>query len=871
MLDARIPIGPVGWALAAAVAALLLAALAVPWWLVHSAREAREQVAHTHEVMTTTGALFSAIQDAETGQRGYLITGEAPYLEPYEEAVGRIPRLLRELTDLAAAAPSQVERIGRLSVFTEQKLAELAKTVDLVRSGRRAEGFAVIASDRGKRIMDHVRDAMTGIIAVEQARREALIQKAERAETLARTGMIVILLLLVAVLATAAVLLQRSLRSYRAAERRADENAEQLRVALDSLSQGLSVFDSENRLKAWNRCFVELFSVPQAYQVVGTPYSSFVRHDWIDEEGDFLETPEQVAAAPLEGGRHHEPIVYERHRRDGRTFEMRRTPVSTGGFVITYTDVTARLRNEAQLRVAQRMEAVGQLTGGVAHDFNNLLTVVVGNLDLLLRETQRNAGDGGDGEFAAKLRAALGAAERGAQLTRQLLAFARRQPLEPQPIALDRTVAEATTLLRRYLSETIEVEAATGAGLWLAMADPAQLENLLINLALNARDAMPDGGRLTIELANKVLDADYARANPEVQPGQYVMLAVSDTGHGMPPEVVAQAFEPFFTTKPEGKGTGLGLSQAYGFVKQTGGHIKIYSEIGQGTTVRVYLPRSTRGAVQQDRSPVDLPLGGGRMVLVVEDDLQVRRTVVAMLHELGYATIEAKDGTEALATLATDQRRIDLMFTDVVLPGSLRGRELADRARAIRPSLAVAYTSGYTENAIIHHGRVDEGIVFLSKPYRKDDLARKLREALLAVGNWGGDEPAPEHVRVDTFHPGTVLIVEDEAIVRLSTLGLVEALGHRGIGVGTAAEALAVLTGGTDRVDLVILDVGLPDRSGEELAAQIREQWPGLPIIVASGYGGGAAASVPGIARLAKPYDLSALGTMFRSLGLAVA
>ena len=861
-----------GWLLGIIVGALLVTAVAVPWWLVQSVCSARLAVGHTHEVITTTQEFLSAIQDAETGQRGYLITSQESYLQPYKAALGQVHDLLHRLSSLSAADPLQVERIGRLSVFAEQRLAELEKNMALVREGRVQAAEALTRNDRGKIAMDNVRQVVAEIEAANDEQREQLISEARRAERFSLVSMIAILAALVAVLATAGVLLRKTLNSFRQAEQRADENAEQLRVALDSLSQGISVFDADNRLIAWNTCFVELFSVPAAYQVVGTPYTSFVRHDWVDEEGDFLETPEQLAAAPPEAARPGEPIVYERRRKDGRTFEMRRTPVSTGGFVVTYTDITARLKTEAQLRASQRMEAVGQLTGGVAHDFNNLLTVVVGNLDLLLRDVQKARPNAGrDPELAAKLRAALGAAERGAQLTRQLLAFARRQPLEPQPLDLGRVVAEAATLLRRSLGETVEIEAATAAGLWTVLADPAQLENLIINLALNARDAMPEGGRLTIELANVVLDAEYARENPEAPAGQYVLLAVSDTGHGMAPDVAARAFDPFFTTKPEGKGTGLGLSQAYGFVKQSGGHIKIYSEVDHGTTVRVYLPRTNRSVTQTERSPVDLPLGTGRTVLVVEDDEQVRRTVVAMLHDLGYATIEAGDGNSALAVLATDQREIDLMFTDVVLPGVLRGRELADRARAIRPRLAIAYTSGYTQNAIIHHGRVDEGIVFLSKPYRKDDLARKLREALLTVGNWGNEEPAREQVRVDGFQPGMVLIVEDEAIVRLSTLGFVEALGHRGVGVGTAAEALAVLTEGRDRIDLVILDVGLPDRSGEDLALQIREQWPGLPIIIASGYGGGAEAAEPGTARLAKPYDLSALSAKFRFLGLAVA
>jgi signal transduction histidine kinase/CHASE3 domain sensor protein/DNA-binding response OmpR family regulator len=859
---------PGGWLLSAIIVVLLLVAVAVPWWLVQSVRSARVAVGHTHDVITTTQQFLSALQDAETGQRGYLITGEESYREPYDAALARIQDHLRQLSNLSSDDPAQVERIGRLSVFTEQHLAELARSFDLIRQGRTPA--EAIGNDRAKIAMDNARAVVAEIEAAETVKRTQLVAETRRAETVTVLGMVAVLMALVAVLATAAILIRQLLAATGAAEQRAAENAEQLRVALDSLSQGISVFDADGRLIAWNECFVELFSVPAAYQVAGTPYASFVRHDWIDEEGDFLETPEQIAAAPPGSTRRGEPIVYERRRKDGRTFEMRRTPVSTGGFVITYTDVTSRLKTEAQLRTSQRMEAVGQLTGGVAHDFNNLLTVVVGNLDLLLREVQK-PGPGRDPDMAARLQVALGAAERGAQLTRQLLAFARRQPLEPQPLDMGRAVAEATTLLRRSLGETVEIEAATAAGLWTVLADPAQLENLIINLALNARDAMPEGGRLTIELANTTLDQDYARENPEAQPGQYVMLAVSDTGHGMAPDVVARAFDPFFTTKPEGKGTGLGLSQAYGFVKQSGGHIKIYSEADHGTTVRVYLPRTTRSIDSTERSPVEVPLGGGRTVLVVEDDEQVRRTVVAMLRELGYATLEAGDGTMALATLATESGEIDLMFTDVVLPGTLRGRELAEKARAIRPRLAIAYTSGYTQNAIIHHGRVDEGIVFLSKPYRKDDLARKLREAMLAVGGSAPARPATV-AEAPGFIPAWVLIVEDEALVRLSTLGMVEALGHFGVGVGTAGEALEALAEQGQEFGVMIADVGLPDRSGEELARQVRAERPGIRILIASGYGSGAPSGAdPAIGRLGKPYDLDQLARALRSLGVPVA
>ena len=419
------------------------------------------------------------------------------------------------------------------------------------------------------------------------------------------------------------------------------------------------------------------------------------------------------------------PIVYERKRKDGRTFELRRTPLPAGGFVITYTDITQRLSTEQQLRHSQRMEAIGQLTGGVAHDFNNYLMVIIGNLELLRQRIT-------DPELVQRLEMALRGAERGAATTRQLLAYARRQPLEPHPVDVNRLIAEEASFLQRSLGESIEVQSVGAAGLWSVLADPAQLENALVNLAVNARDAMPDGGRLTIEAANVFLDDTYARAQTDVRPGQYVMMAVTDTGTGMPPEVAARAFDPFFTTKSDGKGSGLGLSQVYGFIKQTGGHVKIYSEIGQGTAVKLYLPRTLQTSAQERREPEGAASGQG-IVLVVEDDADVRQTAVATLRELGYAPLVAANSAEALAILSGDGP-VDVLFTDVILPGELRGRELALRALALRPGLRVLFTSGYTQNAIVHGGRVDDDVVFLSKPYKKDELALKLRAVLECRG-----------------------------------------------------------------------------------------------------------------------------------------
>ncbi|HEY4135174.1 MAG TPA: ATP-binding protein [Alphaproteobacteria bacterium] len=388
-------------------------------------------------------------------------------------------------------------------------------------------------------------------------------------------------------------------------------------------------------------------------------------------------------------------------------------------------DVTERHTTEEQLRQAQKMETIGHLTGGVAHDFNNLLMVIMGNLDLLLDRMQS------DPATASVVNAAIAAAERGASLTRQLLAYARRQPLAPREIDVNQTIQGISRLLRRALGEQVEIETILGGGVWRALADAAQVENAVINLAINARDAMPTGGKLTVETANSALDADYADSNEEIVAGQYVMIAVTDTGTGMPPDVVARAFEPFFTTKPVGRGTGLGLSMVYGFAKQSGGHAKIYSELGHGTTVKLYLPRARNGA-----SPAaveeELPAAQesrNEVILVVEDDALVRSTVDRMLQELGYRVLLASTGEEALPFLEGDAH-IDLLFTDVVLPGRLGGKALAEQACALRPGLSVIYSSGYTQNSIIHQGRLDSDVELLSKPYKKQDLARRLRSVL---------------------------------------------------------------------------------------------------------------------------------------------
>jgi signal transduction histidine kinase len=391
-------------------------------------------------------------------------------------------------------------------------------------------------------------------------------------------------------------------------------------------------------------------------------------------------------------------------------------------------EVAERLKAEEALRQAQKMEAVGQLTGGIAHDFNNLLTIIVGNIELL----QRRLPDGHE-RLQRAADHAMEATRRAATLTQRLLAFSRRQPLEPKPIDANKLVAGMSELLRRTLGETIALETVLAGDLWRTQADPNQLENAIVNLAVNARDAMPNGGKLTIETANARLDEAYVESLAEpVPPGQYVQVSVSDTGTGMDKATMEKVFEPFFTTKEAGKGTGLGLSQVYGFVRQSNGHVRIYSELGEGTTIKIYLPR----LIGSDEGPAEEPVkrpammkGSGETILVVEDEPALRAYAVEALRDLGYRVLEAAEGWEAL-TIVEQHPEIALLFTDVVLTGGINGRVLADEVTRHKPGLPVLYTTGYTANAIVHHGRLDPGMHLIGKPFTYAELAAKVRRML---------------------------------------------------------------------------------------------------------------------------------------------
>jgi two-component system NtrC family sensor kinase len=388
-----------------------------------------------------------------------------------------------------------------------------------------------------------------------------------------------------------------------------------------------------------------------------------------------------------------------------------------------YAESERREMLEASLRQSQKMEAVGQLTGGVAHDFNNLLTIILGNLQMAQRQNP-------EGKTKTLMSNAYQAADRAAELTKRLLAFSRSQPLDPHPIDANRLVAGMSDLLDRTLGETVAVETVRSAGLWLTEADAPQLEAAILNLAINARDAMPDGGKVTIETGNAFLDEFYCQSVEGVKPGQYVMISVTDTGSGMPQDVIDKAFDPFFTTKPAGAGTGLGLSQVYGFIRQSGGHVRIYSEIGEGTTVKIYLPRSFARdkPLTAGKAVDDSPAGNREIVLVVEDDPDVRAYVVETLSALNYSVREAANAEAALRIL-DDSGTVDLLLTDVVMPG-MNGRNLAEAAKLRRPGLKVLYMTGYSRNAVVHQGRLDAGVSLMQKPFSQNVLAMRVRTML---------------------------------------------------------------------------------------------------------------------------------------------
>ena len=503
------------------------------------------------------------------------------------------------------------------------------------------------------------------------------------------------------------------------------EREARLQSILDTAPEALITIDERGTVGSFSRSAERLFGYA-AEEVIGKNISMLMPSPYREEHDGYLERYQRTGERRIIGiGR-----VVSAQRKDGTVFPMELAvgEVNLAGqrlFTGFIRDLTASRKIEQELRQAQKMEAVGQLTGGIAHDFNNLLTVILGNLEMLEARIK-------DPRQLELLKEARETAEHGAQLTERLLAFGRRQPLQPRLTDVSQLLSEVTPILRRTLGETVKVKAKSDTDLWKVQVDPSQLQNAILNLAINARDAMPGGGKLSIAAENAELDLDYVRLNPEARPGRYIVIAVTDTGSGMSKEVQERAFEPFFTTKDVGAGSGLGLSMVYGFAKQSGGHVSLYSEPGHGTTIRIYLPRA---AVEDDdaqalapESPMESFQARGEVVLVVEDEPRVRRMTVARLQDLGYRVLDAANGPAALAVLEASGH-VDLLFTDMVMPGGLTGADLAERVQAQRPGVKVLFTSGYAEPDVVKRGQV-AGSEWLRKPYTAADLARTLRAVL---------------------------------------------------------------------------------------------------------------------------------------------
>jgi PAS domain S-box-containing protein len=696
---------------------------------------ASKRVEQSQAVLIEVNRYLSDIKDVESRSRGYYVAGDAEMLRGREASLAG----MRKTADRLGAIGSDDlgPRLGELVRTANQRIAYSNRLVAL--RGRPEEALRVIR--QGSDVMDRLRGESEAIITEQTSAYRAEQGALQRQAWLTSLGLAGGVLLCLGAIGWLFAIRGREVER----RRRLEEELRSLNVELEDRVEERT--GQVERARKLLNAVVE--NIPDMV-LLKEPSGTGFRYLLVNAAGEELlgrsrdeivgrtETdlfPAEESALIVEANRAVAASGEARILTDrtlttasgARTVETRMVPIANGNgetalILAIVRDVSDAKRREEQLRQLQRMDAIGRLTGGVAHDFNNLLAIVQGNSELVRDRLEEGS------ELAEMTDDVIGAATRGAELVRRLLAFARMQHLEPISVDLGERLPNVVGLLQRALGENVQLQVRMADGLWPAIIDPTQVDDALLNLAINGRDAMRGGGTLTIETQNVHLDEDYAAHHVEVAPGDYVMLAVSDTGTGMEPEVLARAFEPFFTTKEEGQGTGLGLSQVFGWVKQSSGHIKIYSEVGHGTTIKLYLPRAmAEGAAAP--APVDTAaIGGDETILVVEDNPNVRKTVVRQLHDLGYASVEAESGARALELVA-DGLEFDLLLTDVVMPGGMTGYELAERLRRDRPGTRVLFTSGYTELARAADQPAPKDPL-LSKPYRKQELGRAIRSAL---------------------------------------------------------------------------------------------------------------------------------------------
>jgi PAS domain S-box-containing protein len=707
-------------------------------WNVPELRRNQEQVVDALEVVSAARGLERAVQDAELGQRNIAITGDARYGEQYRAAVGRAHAQLADLVRLTSDDAEQHRRVLDLKQLVEARLAELKNMMEAGRPDSAAAILKLIRASVESPTMIAINERIDATVAAENEELRAGRRRAIDSERSARNTVVVANILVVAIMALGAFLMLYASRNIRRVERARRETEDQFRLLVGGVTDyAIFRLDPRGHVASWN-AGAQRIKGYSAGEILGQDFSCFYT-----EEERKAGLPRRALEIAAREGRYEAEA--ERVRKDGSRFwanvvidRLNDAAGRLAGFAKITRDITERRRQQqtleqtrAELAQSQKMEALGQLTGGIAHDFNNLLTVIGSALDMM-RRRQQDA----DPEMTRFIGAAARGVDRAASLTRRLLAFARRQPLDPRPLDVNDLVGGVIDMARRSVGEKVTMAANLTGGLLWVSADASQLENAILNLVVNARDAMPGGGKLVLETASVSLDQTYAATHSEVPAGRYVAITVSDTGRGMTEEIAARAFEPFFTTKEAGQGTGLGLSQVHGFVKQSKGHVSLYSEPGRGTTVRLYLPQLA-GAPAAARTVTGRPAGAaapGRMILVVEDDADVRAFTVETLSQLGHRVVAAPDAKGALEML--EREPVDLLFTDVGLAGGVNGEDLAEAAQRRWPALKVLLTTGYARSAILPDDRLE----VITKPYTQTNLAERIQRLL----DRGGTPPQPK-------------------------------------------------------------------------------------------------------------------------------